>query len=97
MKRQNDNSSSGAVTGGNKSLAVTREVNLDALSSDNSEEKIREVIPVPDSPREGRSYSYRRLNSRGYQKGHGVLISAAPSLWNKVICRYPGFTFQTFV
>ena len=29
-------------------LALTREVNLDTLSSDSSEEEIREVIPVPD-------------------------------------------------
>ena len=26
-----------------------------------------------------------------------MLIPASPSLGNKVICRYPGFTFQTFV
>ena len=32
----------------------------------------------------------------GYLKGQGVLIPAKPSLGNKVICRYPGFTFQTF-
>ena len=34
---------------------------------------------------------------RGYLKGQGVLISAMPSLGEKVICRYPGFTCQTFV
>ena len=42
VKRQIDNSSPGAVTGGNLSLALTREVNLDTLSSDNSEEEIRD-------------------------------------------------------
>ena len=31
VKRQIDNPSPGAVTGGNKSLALTREVNLDTL------------------------------------------------------------------
>ena len=36
MKRQIDNPSPGAVTGGNQSLALTREVNLDTLSSDSS-------------------------------------------------------------
>ena len=36
MKRQIDNPSPGAVTGGNYSLALTREVNLDTLSSDSS-------------------------------------------------------------
>ena len=34
---------------------------------------------------------------RGYLKGQGVLISAAPSLGDKVICRHPGFTFQTII
>ena len=42
MKRQTVNPSLGAVTGGNKSLALTREVNLDTLSSDSSEEEIRD-------------------------------------------------------
>ena len=45
VKRQIDNPSPGAVTGGNKSLALTREVtqvNLDMLSSDSSEEEIRD-------------------------------------------------------
>ena len=49
MKRQIDSPSPGAVTGGKKSLSLTREVNLDTLSSDSSEEEFREVIPVPDS------------------------------------------------
>ena len=39
---QNDNPSSGPVTGGNVSLAFTREVNLDTLSSDYSEEETGE-------------------------------------------------------
>ena len=34
------------------------------------------------------------FTGRGYLKGQGVLISATHSLGNKVICRYPGFTFQ---
>ena len=41
MNHQIDNPSPGAVTWGNKSLALTREVNLDVLSSDSSEEEIR--------------------------------------------------------
>ena len=49
MKRQIDNPSPEAVTGRNYALALTREVNLDTLSSDSSEEGFREVIPVPDS------------------------------------------------
>ena len=39
---QIDNPSPGSVTGGNQSLALTREVNLDTLSSDSSEEEIRD-------------------------------------------------------
>ena len=39
VKRQIDNPSQGAVTGGNWSLALTREVNFDTLSSDSSEEE----------------------------------------------------------
>ena len=42
MKRQIDNPSPGAVTGENESLALIREVNLDTLSSDSSEEEIRD-------------------------------------------------------
>ena len=42
VKRRIDNPSLGAVTGGNESLALTREVNLDTLSSDSSEEEIRD-------------------------------------------------------
>ena len=41
VKCQIDNPSPGAVTGG-KSLALTRQVNLDTLSSDSSEEEIRD-------------------------------------------------------
>ena len=42
VTRQIDNPSPGAVTGGNQSLALTREVNLDTLSSDSSEKEIRD-------------------------------------------------------
>ena len=41
VKRQIDNPSPGALTGEYQSLALTRDVNLDTLSSDNSEEEIR--------------------------------------------------------
>ena len=52
VKRQIDNPSPGAVTGGNLSLALTREVNfryaiIRQLSGRN--QGFREVIPVPDS------------------------------------------------
>ena len=43
MKCKNDNPSPGAETGVNKSLALTREVNLDTQSSDNTAEEIREL------------------------------------------------------
>ena len=42
VKRQIDNPSPGAVTGGNYSLALTREVKLDTISNDSSEEEIRD-------------------------------------------------------
>ena len=42
MKRQTVNPALRAVTGENYSLALTREVNLDTLSSDSSEEEIRD-------------------------------------------------------
>ena len=42
VKRQIDNPSPGDMTRGNYSLALTREVNLDTLSSDSSEEEIRD-------------------------------------------------------
>ena len=40
VKRQIDNPSPRAVTGRNQSLALTREVNLDTLSSHSSEKEI---------------------------------------------------------
>ena len=57
---------------------------------------IREVIPIPDSSGDEAIF-IGVFTSRGYLKGHKVLISAAPNLGNKVICRYSGFTFQTFI
>ena len=42
LKSQTVNPSPGAVTGGKLSLALTRELNLDTLSSDSSEEEIRD-------------------------------------------------------
>ena len=43
MKRQTDTPSPGAVTWGeSKSLALTKEVNLDTLSADSSEEDSRD-------------------------------------------------------
>ena len=42
VKRQNVNPSPGAETGGNESLALTSEINVDTQSSDNSAKEIRE-------------------------------------------------------
>ena len=55
-----------------------------------------QIIPVPDSLAE-EAILIDIFTDRGYLKGQGVLISATSSLGNKDICRYPGFTFQTFV
>ena len=74
-------------------------MNLDTLSTDISEEKNQrfgKVIPVPDSLGK-EAILIDIITSRGYLKGQEVLISAAPSLGNKVICWYSDFTFQTFV
>ena len=54
-------------------------------------QRIGEFIQVPDSSRK-EAIIYASLIAGGYLK-----ISAAPNLGNKVICRYPGFKFQTFV
>ena len=73
--------------GVNKDLGLTREVNLDTLSSDS--QRFREVIPFPDSLGEEAVLKETFKSSRGYLKGKGVLISATPSLGNKVImCMY---------
>ena len=53
-------------------------------------------IPVPDCPRE-EAILKGVFTCRRYMKGKSVLISAAPSLGNKVFCGYPVFAFQTFV
>ena len=55
-----------------------------------------EVIPVPDSLGE-EAIHIDIFTGLWYLKGQGVLIPATPSLENKVISRYLGFTFQFFV
>ena len=73
-------------------------MNLDTLSSDSSEEEFRDVIPVPDSlGEEATCILIDIFTGLGYLKGQGGLIPAPPCLGNKVISRYPGFTFQTFL
>ena len=72
-------------------------MNLDTLSSDSSGEEIRDSgRSFPDSLGE-EAILIDIFTDRGYLKGQGVLISATPSLGNKFICWYLGFTFQTFV
>ena len=59
---------------------------------------VRGVFVTQTRLRDGKEATFIGVfTSTGYLKGHRVLISAAPNLGNKVICRYPGFTFQTFV
>ena len=61
-------------------------MNLDTLSADS--QRFMEVIPFPDSLGE-EAVLIEIFTSKGYLKGQGVLISATPSLWNKVImCMY---------
>ena len=57
--------------------------NFDTLSS--SAENIREDIPVPDGLRKKSKFIFSDT-SRGYLKSHGMLISAMPSLADKVTC-----------
>ena len=49
-------------------------------------------IPVPDGLRKETTFI-----CLGYLKCHGMLISATPSLGDKVTCMYSGLTFQIFV
>ena len=58
--------------------------------------RIREVIPVHDGLRKETTF-ISFYTSRWYLKCHGMLISATPSLRDKLICGYcgySGFTFQ---
>ena len=99
VKRQNDNHSSGSVTGGNKSLALTREVNLATPSSATSAGEIRKSgmsFQSLNSLREEAAY-ISICASNGSLKYHRVLISTRPSFGDMVICWYTGFTFQTFI
>ena len=60
-----------AVTGGQDSLALTRDVNFDTQSTDISAEGIREVIPVPDGLRKETAFiSICLYTSRGYLQYH---------------------------
>ena len=71
---------------------------LDTQSSDISAEVIRESWRSFKSLIIwGKKLFICVLTSSGYLKGHRVLISAAPNLGNKVICKNSGFTFQTFI
>ena len=75
-------------------------MNLDTLSSDSSEEEIRDLVRAFQSVivwGEKLHILIDIFTSIGYQKDQGVLISATPSFGNKVICRYHGFNFQTLV
>ena len=56
------------------------------------DERIREDIPVPDTLGK-ETFLVGIYISRGNLKDQRVLISAAPVLWDKVICRNSGFTF----
>ena len=91
VKSQNYNNSPRALTGGNKSLALTREVKIRHTiipQVRKRNQRFREVIQVPDSSREESSlvgvFTSIRVSERS--------MSA-----DKVICRYPGFTYQIFV
>ena len=95
MIRQIDHFLPGTVTREreNSSLALTRDENFDTQSSDKfrgGNQGIRKNIPVP-MIRGKKLQLY--ASSGGYLKCHGMLISATPSLGDKVTCRYSGFTF----
>ena len=104
VKRQIDNPLPGAVAWGKHKRGELRHTVNQQFRG--RTQRLREAIPVPDSLGE-EAILIGIFTSRGYVKGQGVLISAVTSLFfffflvkwlrNKVICRYPGFTFQTFV
>ena len=60
------------------------------------DQRIREGIPIPDSLGEEATFINICI-SNGSLKCHRVLISSTPSFGDKVICRYTGFTFKTFI
>ena len=63
-------------------------MNLDTLLSFDSQ-RFREIIPLSDSLGEEAVLNIETFTGRWYLKGQGVLISATPSLGNKVImCMY---------
>ena len=94
VKCQNDNPSPGAVVPGSHKRSKLRHTIIRQFSRGN--QRIREVIPIPDSSGK-EPISIGVFTSRGYLKGHKVLISAGPNLGNKVICRYSLLTIQTFI
>ena len=98
MQRQNDNIAPGALTGEDRSLALTREVNLRHtlirhLSTGN--QRIREVIQDLDGRRKEALF-IGVWTGKGYLKCQGVLVSATSIFWDKVMCMNSGFTFQNF-
>ena len=99
MIRQIDNFSPGAVPRGgvvpssHKRLELLHAI-IRQFSGGN--QGTREDIPAPGGLREETTFICF-YTSRGYLKCHEMLISATPSLGDKVTCRYSGFTFQTFV
>ena len=59
-------------------------------------QRIGEDIPIPDSLGEEVTFINICI-SNGDLKCLWVLISTTPSIGNKVLCWYTGFTFQTFI
>ena len=60
------------------------------------DQRIGEGIPIPDSLGEEATFINICI-SNGSLKCHRVLISTMPSFGDKVICRYTGFTYKTFI
>ena len=84
---------------GNKSLALTREVNLATQSSESSADEIRESGRAFQSLIVwGKEATFINICiGNGSLKCHRVLIPTTPSFGEKVICWYTGFTFKTFI
>ena len=98
VKRRNDNHSPGPVI---RELVPSSHQRSELSNTilcifSRWDQRVGEGIPIPDSLGEEATFINICI-SNGSLKCHRVLISTTPSLGDKVICWYTGFTLKSFI
>ena len=98
VKRRNDNHSPGPVI---RELVPSSHQRSELSNTilcifSGWDQRIAECIPIPDSLGEEATFINICIGNRSL-KCHWVLIPTMPSVGDKIICCYTGFTFKTFI